>query len=174
MINRWVEIAGPRTTRDVARMISDIVSDDYLNIVAEPFGAGKYTLYLYLTDGRRIRLGDMGDGIKQIVTLLLLYKITKPKILLIDDVEAHINPSMLTFLAMWLADIVKEKVHVIITTHSLEAVDLIISVLDTIEPRIIISSLRDGKLLTKTIAPEEYEELRNAGLDVRISGGLLM
>ena len=75
---------------------------------------------------------------------------------------------------MWLADIVKEKVHVIITTHSLEAVDLIISVLDTIEPRIIISLLRDGKLLTKTIAPEEYEELRNAGLDVRISGGLLM
>ena len=109
MINRWVEIAGPGTTRDVARMISDIVSDDYLNIVAEPFGAGKYTLYLYLTDGRRIRLGDMGDGIKQIVTLLLLYKITKPKILLIDDVEAHMNPSMLTFFSNVVSGYSKRK-----------------------------------------------------------------
>ncbi len=173
--SRWVEIVGPETTRRIAEKVSELVYDDYVDLLMEPFGDGKSALYLYMKDGRRIRLGDVGDGIKQIITLMLLYTITRPKFLLIDDVESHMNPVLLSFLTRWLADLVeKENVNLIVSTHSIEAAKLIAGIMLELNPRIILTSIIDGELKCKYLTLEEVEELEKSGVDVRVSQGLLL
>ena len=85
----------------VAGELSKLVHEDYINFTMEPFHGGEPTLYAFLKDGRRVRLGDLGDGVQVLAVVMLLNELLKPKLLLWDDVEAHMNPSMLLYLAGW-------------------------------------------------------------------------
>jgi len=58
----------------------------------EPFHGGEVTLYAFLKDGRRVRLGDPGDGVRALAVIMLLHELVKPKLLLWDNVEAHRIP----------------------------------------------------------------------------------
>ena len=139
----WVEIAGPEITKRVAKSIGEAIGEDYIDMLLEPFGGGKSSLYLYTREGRRIRLGDVGDCVKQVVTLMLLYEITKPRFLLIDDVESHMNPAMLSFLVKWIVDVAENNNSiVVVSTHSIEATKILLNLATDIEPRIYDVSQR--------------------------------
>ena len=60
----------------VAKNIEEVINEDYADILLEPFSGDKSSLYPYTQEGRRIRLGDVGDCVKQVATLMLLYGIT--------------------------------------------------------------------------------------------------
>jgi len=172
---RWAEIAGPEITMKVAKSIGEAIGEDYVDMLLEPFGGGKSSLYLYTAKGRRIRLGDVGDGVKQIATLMLLHKITKPRLLLIDDVESHMNPAMLSFLARWIVDVAENNNSiVVVSTHSIEAAKILLNLAADIEPRVILTNLKNGILQTRALNKEELEELETSGVDVRIATGLLI
>ena len=162
---------------EVASALSKLVREDYINFTMEPFHGGEPTLYAFLKDGRRIRLGDLGDGVQVLAVAMLLYELLRPEVLLWDDVEAHMNPSMLLFLASWLAERVAEGTQVVVSTHSIEAVRLIAGAAEELVDdisRICLLSLRDGILRAKVLTIEEVEELKRAGIDVRMGEGFLI
>jgi len=162
---------------DVARALSEIVYEEYTNFTMEPLHGGKMTLYVFLKDGRRVRLGDLGDGVQTLTVAMLLRKLVGPELVLWDDVEAHMNPRALLHLAGWLAEVLCDGVQVVVSTHSLEAVKVIVDVakdLSRADARICLLSLRDGVLKARLMTLEEVERYERAGIDARMGEGFLL
>jgi len=161
----WEDLTSRRLTSRVATWISRTVDEDYIDLTAEPF-SGKPCINLYRSDKVRIRLGDLGDGTHMLVVARLLSEYLDPDLILWDDVESHMNPSTLTILAEWLSELVSKGKQVVITSHSLEAVNAITS----IEHKAVIVrvSRKGGVLEAKYYSSSDVEEFRKLGVDIRL------
>ncbi len=160
----WTDIANRGITSRVAEWVSQIAGEKYIDILAEPFG-GKPTLYLYRGDRARVRVGDVGDGVKMLVLSRAVVEYVDPEIVLWDDVEAHMNPRALQLLALWLAELVDGGRQVVVTSHSLEAVTTIAELCD--KATIVRLALENGELKTEYLSVEDVEKLKSLGIDVR-------
>ncbi|MHC1610061.1 MAG: AAA family ATPase [Candidatus Methanospirareceae archaeon] len=169
----WASIVNLGICKTVAEDVSGLVYDNYIDITIEPFLGGKLAIYGLLEDGRRIRLGDLGEGVQSYITARILYELEKPKVLLWDDIEAHLNPRMLLSIAEWFFDIVENGNQIIITTHSLEAARTIAG-LNEEKAKIYLTSLEKGNLKVKSLELKEIEEYLEAGIDVRVAEPLLL
>ncbi|MGB9896078.1 MAG: ATP-dependent nuclease [Thermoproteota archaeon] len=167
----WASIINLGIYKKVAEESSSFVYEKYNDLTIEPFLDGKLAIYVYLRDGRRIRLGDLGEGIQSYIIMRILYELRKPKILLFDVIESHFNPRILNNIAEWLSNLVSNGVQVVLTTHSLEATRIIASLNE--KSKIYLTSLEEGSLKSKTLSLEEVEEFLNAGVDVRMVESLL-
>jgi predicted ATPase len=166
--DNWVTITNLGIDRAVAEDVSKLVYDKYKNITIEPFLGGNTTINGLLEDGRRIRLGDQGEGFQIYLLAKILYELEHPKVLLWDDIEAHLNPRMLLSIAEWFFDILEKGDQVIVTTHSLEAARTIAGVNEE-KAAIHLTSLEKGVLKTKKLTLKEVEEYLEAGIDVRVA-----
>jgi predicted ATPase len=169
---RWIEILNTRAPALISREVSRFVSEEYVNVTAEPFTAGSMTFYVMLADGTRIRLSDLGSGVHLYVVNRLLYEHYRPDVVLWDDLETHFNPRLLTHVAEWFADLVEEGKQVIVSTHSLEVVEKIIAFVE--DATVLLTSLRDGKLKVRRVKPDELEEWAKAGIDPRYAEVFLL
>jgi len=172
--NHWVEFRNRGLTSKVAKMISEGITEEYDDLLLEPFIGGQQAIYVRTKDARGIRLGDLGSGVQVLATLMLLQEFVKPKILLIDDMESHMNPSLMMHAASWFGEILEKGSKIVISTHSLEAAKFIAGALEEHEPQITLLALRDGILSSKNLSLDEVENLEKAGIDVRVSGGILL
>jgi predicted ATPase len=170
--SRWIEILNTRAPALISREVSRFVSEEYVNVTAEPFMAGSMTFYAMLADGTRIRLSDLGAGVHLYVVNRLLYEHYRPDVVLWDDLETHFNPRLLTHVAEWFADLVEEGKQVIVSTHSLEVVEKIIAFVE--DATVLLTSLRDGKLKVRRVKPDELEEWAKAGIDPRYAEVFLL
>lgn len=170
---RWIEFVNRGVGRRVASELSKIIVKGLVDLTLEPFGGGTHALYAYMADGRRIRLGDLGDGAQVLAVAMSLFELVKPRILVWDDVEAHMNPSLLAYTAEWIASLVEEGVQVVASTHSIEAVRLFTGMVGD-RAKILLLDLEAGLLRAKELDSDDVEELWKAGLDVRSSGWLLL
>jgi hypothetical protein len=170
--NKWIEILNTGVPALIAKDVSRFVSEEYWNISAEPFIAGSMTFYVLLADGTRIRLGDLGAGVHLYIVNRLLYEHYRPDVVLWDDLETHFNPRLLSHITEWFADLVEEGKQVIVSTHSLEVVEKIISYVN--DATVLLTSLRDGKLRARRVKPDELEEWAKAGIDPRYAEVFLL
>jgi predicted ATPase len=170
--SRWIEISNTRAPALISREVSRFVSEEYVNVTAEPFTAGSMTFYAMLADGTRVRLSDLGAGVHLYVVNRLLYEHYRPDVVLWDDLETHFNPRLLTHVAEWFADLVEEGKQVIVSTHSLEVVEKIIAFVE--DATVLLTSLRDGKLKVRRVKPDELEEWAKAGIDPRYAEVFLL
>jgi hypothetical protein len=170
--NKWIEILNTGVPALIAKDVSRFVSEEYWNLSAEPFMAGSTTLYVLLADGTRIRLGDLGAGVHLYIVNRLLYEHYKPDVVLWDDLETHFNPRLLSHITEWFADLVEEGKQVIVSTHSLEVVEKIISYVN--DATVLLTSLRDGKLRVRRVKSDELEEWAKAGIDPRYAEVFLL
>jgi predicted ATPase len=170
--SRWIEISNTRAPALISREVSRFVSEEYVNVTAEPFMAGSMTFYAMLADGTRVRLSDLGAGVHLYVVNRLLYEHYRPDVVLWDDLETHFNPRLLTHVAEWFADLVEEGKQVIVSTHSLEVVEKIIAFVE--DATVLLTSLRDGKLKVRRVKPDELEEWAKAGIDPRYAEVFLL
>ncbi len=173
---RWVDISNMGIGSTVAPKISELVEENYDDLTLEPFGGG-LTIYLRKSNGKRIRISDLGDGAQLFLTALILKELVKPKVMLWDDLEAHMNPQMITRALEWLAGLVKEGVQVVATTHSMEVLSKALALMEVegLEKlfRVLLLQLRDGKLMSKPLSWDEASKLIEGGLDIRLAGSLL-
>jgi energy-coupling factor transporter ATP-binding protein EcfA2 len=169
---RWIEILNTRAPALISREVSRFVSEEYVNVTAEPFTAGSMTFYVMLADGTRIRLSDLGAGVHLYVVNRLLYEHYRPDVVLWDDLETHFNPRLLTHVVEWFADLVEEGKQVIVSTHSLEVVETLTAFVE--DAAVLLTSLRDGKLKVRKLGPKELEEWAKAGIDPRYAEALLL
>ena len=162
---KWVDFVNSGITSEVARWVSRVVGEDYLDVTAEPVG-GRHALLLYKSDGTRVRLGDVGDGVQVLVVARMLVDYLKPEVILWDDVESHMNPRALQLLTLWLSELVEQGRQVVVSTHSIEAARLILK----LAPQAILVrlELKNGTLEAKRLTVEELEKLEELGVDVRI------
>jgi energy-coupling factor transporter ATP-binding protein EcfA2 len=170
--NKWIEILNTGVPALIAKDVSRFVSENYWNISAEPYIAGSMTFYVLLADGTRIRLGDLGAGVHLYIVNRLLYEHYKPDVVLWDDLETHFNPRLLSHITEWFADLVEEGKQVIVSTHSLEVVEKIISYVN--DATVLLTSLRDGKLRVRRVKSDELEEWAKAGIDPRFAEVFLL
>ena len=168
----WIPIANCGVCRKIAQDVSKLVQDEYIDLTMEPF-LGRLSINVYLRDGRRIRLGDLGEGVQNYIVARILYESENYKILLWDDVEAHMNPIMLMATAQWLSKLVEKGDQVILTTHSLEATRIIASMAGD-KCNICLTSLENGVLNSRKLSLGEVEKLLEAGVDIRSASGLLI
>ena len=169
----WASIINLGICKKVAEDVSGLVYDNYRDITIEPFLGSALAIYGFLEDGRRIRLGDLGEGVQNYIIARILYELENPKVLLWDDIEAHLNPRMLLNIAGWFFDIAEDDNQVIITTHSLEAARTIAGINEE-KTAIYLTSLEKGALKTKKLTLKEIEEFSEAGIDVRVAEPLLL
>jgi hypothetical protein len=172
--DRWVDYRAQGSTSRIAKKISEGITSDYDDLLLEPFVRGQQTLYVRSRDGRGVRLGDEGSGVQVLTTLMLLYESIKPKTMLMDDVESHMNPSLLMQTTQWFGEILGSGTRLVISTHSLEAAKFIAGTLEEYKPEIILLALRDGILNTKLLTLEELREVEKAGIDPRMAEGVLL
>lgn len=173
MEENWAFIINSGICGKVAEEASVLSPEKYKNITIEPFLGRKLAVYVLLEDGTRIRLGDLGEGIQNYVIAKILYEVVRPKVLLWDDVEAHLNPRVLLKLSEWFSNIINEGGQVILTTHSLEAARTIASLSEE-KARISLTFLKDGLLKVKELTLNEVDDLLKAGVDVRVAEPLLL
>ncbi len=162
----WIDLSASGLTAKVAKSLSEIFDLDLTDILNEPFGGGSYALMVRLSDGSRIRLGDLGEGIQLLIVFSLLTEYMKPDLILWDDIESHMNPRSLVYLAHKLVDLVDAGKQVVVTTHSIEAARLLSGVTD--KAKIIKLELDNGILKTNTLTYDELEKYLDLGIDVRI------
>ena len=167
---KWIEILNTRAPALISRDVSRFVSEEYVNVTAEPFMAGSTTFYVMLADGTRIRLSDLGAGVHLYVVNRLLYEHYRPDVVLWDDLETHLNPRLLTHVVEWFADLVEEGKQVIVSTHSLEVVETLTAFVE--DAAVLLTSLRDGKLKVRKLGTKELEEWAKAGIDPRYAEAL--
>lgn len=169
---QWSEIVNSGISRKVAEDASELSPERYKDFTVEPMIGGQLDLYAYLDDGRRIRLGDLGEGMQSYVSCRILYELRKPKMVLWDDIESHLNPRMLNHIADWFADLVQEKRQVVISTHSLEATKVIAGINEE-NTRIYLDAIKDSVLKTRSMTLNEVESLQKSGIDPRIAEALM-
>ncbi|RJX15284.1 ATP-binding protein [Candidatus Bathyarchaeota archaeon] len=172
--NRWAEIIP--VTFKVASEFSGISWEQITNITLEPFGGSpeNLSLYVMLKDGGRVRLGDLGDGVQSLITLLLLYEISKPKILLVDDLESHMNPRALNLLFEWLLERIEEGIYIVASTHNLEVGKKFLSYFEEWGAEGILLGLKEGILKHKKLSLDKIEGLEQEGIDVRVAEPYLL
>jgi len=171
LLRKWVDIANTRSTLLVARDVSKYVQEDYVNITAEPFTGGVVTLFVMLSDGARIRLSDLGHGVHLYIINRLLYEHYKLDVILWDDLETHLNPRLLIHVAEWFTDLIDEGKQVIVSTHSLEAVETLTTFVE--DATVLLTSIRDGKLKARKIKLDELKTLSKLGMDPRMAEAFL-
>lgn len=171
--NNWASIMNLRIGKKVAKDASLLSIENYLDITMEPFLGGKISINAYLEDGKRIRLGDLGEGIQNYIIAKMLYILSNPKVLLWDDVEAHFNPKIIIDVAEWFSDLIERGKQIIISTHSLEAARLIAS-LNEENTIIYLTKLEDNVLKAKKLMLQDVENLLKAGIDIRLAESIII
>jgi len=61
--NHWVEFRSRGLTSKVAKRISEGITEEYDDLLLEPFIGGQQAIYVRTKDARGIRLGDLGSGV---------------------------------------------------------------------------------------------------------------
>ena len=168
----WIEISNKGAAAAVAKDVSRYVAEDYVNLTVEPFTGGKLSLFAMLSDGRRVRLSDLGAGVHLYVVNRLLYEHYRPEVVLWDDIEAHLNPRLLSHVAEWFADLVDDGKQVVVSTHSLEAVETLTTFVR--DATVLVTWLRDGVLKWMRVKPDELREWSRAGIDPRYAEVFLL
>ena len=168
----WIEISNKGATATVAKDVSRYVAEDYVNLTVEPFIGGELSLFAMLSDGTRVRLSDLGAGVHLYVVNRLLYEHYRPSVVLWDDVETHLNPRLLSHVAEWFADLVDEGKQVVVSTHSLEAVETLTTFVE--DATVLLTSLKDGILTARKIKLDELQSLARLGVDPRMAESFLL
>ncbi|MFM6461214.1 MAG: AAA family ATPase [Planktothrix sp.] len=113
-------------------------------------------------------LDIFGDGIKKTLAMALAIQSAKDGILLIDEIETSIHVSALSQVFSWLIEsCFKQNIQLFVTTHSLEAVDAMITSSKNID-NIVGFQLNKIDNSVKRFYGDLLSRLRlNRGLDIR-------
>lgn len=119
-----------------------------------------------------VKVRDLGDGVKKMLSVLLWLETSSPELVLWDDFEASVHPSLLKLVLEWL---IKKDWQVVIATHS---IDVLLKLLDIgFESKdcslLLLQKTPDDLLLQKRLTLEELEDLVSSNQDPRLLPDLL-
>jgi len=119
-----------------------------------------------------VKVRDLGDGVKKILSVLMWLEACSPELVLWDDFEASVHPTLIKLVLEWLA---KKDWQVVIATHS---IDVLLKIIDTkLESKdcglILLQKTADDILLHNRLTLEEIEDFVISNQDPRLLPDLL-
>jgi len=104
-----------------------------------------------------VRLKDTGDGLKRVISVLLWLEATRPALVLWDDFESNMHPSLIKAVLAWLAE---RDWQVVLATHSLDVLYALPDVWPKEEAQLIMLQKTDDDLLRADyMSVEELEHV---------------
>ena len=113
-----------------------------------------------------IDIDSLGEGVKRTLLVYLATMLLKPLLLLWDDAEVALHPTLAEKTISWLARL---DIQAVIATHS---IDLLRAYAKTAPPNsqlIYLERGRDDTITPHTVQPSELEEMLRRGLDPRLA-----
>lgn len=146
--------------RVINELINKCVDDKYSEVIFSPGlqarkEPSKGTPYY-------VKIKDLGDGIERVTLITMFLEAIKPRLILWDDFEASVHPSLIKELLKWL--FIKDW-QVVISTHS---IDVLSGLLD-VTAEIISKSISDERLFnSKKLDSSDFKilQLQKGGDDV--------
>ncbi|WP_143522103.1 ATP-binding protein [Pyrodictium delaneyi] len=114
--DNWISLVNSGITATVAKWTSRIIGNGrYIDMTAEPFGAGTESIYLYSDKGVRVRLSDMGECTATLAAARLAIDHRKPDIILIDGLDTMAPPELYPALIEWFTRLTEKGIQVVAT-----------------------------------------------------------
>lgn len=148
--------------KDVARFINSTIGDEYTEVYLETLEARKDPGE---GDPFWVELDDLGAGILKTIAIFLVVEYIDPGILIWDDMETSLHPSLMSHIVEWL---IKKDVQVIASTHS---IDVLSTMLD-LQPKnanvVQMAKSKEDIVSHDSLNMKELQLImENAGLDPR-------
>ena len=157
-----VEATGAHN-RVVGEVIDKCVDEKFTEVV--PFKQ-ELRLRRECPDGTsfHVRLEDVGDGLERVVPVLLWLGTLRPKLVLWDDFEANMHPSLVGAVLEWLAE---RDWQVVLATHSLDVLYALLDVWPEDAQLILLCRTADDVLRASYMELEELDRAVRAHQDPR-------
>jgi predicted ATPase len=156
----------------VKRGLNVSVAREYLNKVVydrftEVFLGSRDELYARKEVGNGVlyvRLKDLGEGIKRFVLAYLATEILNPALVLWDDIEVALHPSLAHILLKWLAESGRQ---IVIATHSIDVLESVVMVKPRNAQVILLKKDANDIVYHKALEIDEVEEILEKNIDIR-------
>jgi AAA15 family ATPase/GTPase len=156
--NRWGEPVS-RSTRALALQAGEEVREVFPGPGSELYARKEAEGKVLYT-----RLKDFGEGVKRFTLIYLVTELLNPLMVLWDDVEVAMHPSLLDTALNWLA---RSDRQVVVSTHSIDVLNSV----TLIEPRDaqIVMLWKDGNDIVyfRSLEIDEVEDLLDKHIDIR-------
>ncbi|MGC9445423.1 MAG: AAA family ATPase [Candidatus Methanospirareceae archaeon] len=119
-----------------------------------------------------VKVRDLGDGVKKMLSVLLWLEASSPELVLWDDFEASVHPTLIKLVLEWL---MKKNWQVVLTTHSIDTLSKLLEIDAESQNSgiILLQKTPDDVLLHKKHTLEELEDFVSANQDPRLLPDLL-
>jgi len=111
-----------------------------------------------------IDVNSLGEGVKRCILAYLAIEYLNPRVVLWDDIEVAVHPSLLETMLKWLANSGRQ---VVLTTHSID----VLHTLTRIQPKdlkvIVLKKSREDVVQHQSLTLDEVEDLFESGIDLR-------
>ncbi len=145
----------------VAKSLNKCVDDEYSEIL---FGEPMRIRKILLDNFTYVRINDLGSGAEKLVKIMALIEAINPKLILIDDFEAGLHPTMIDIFLEWLIEIDSQ---VVISTHSIDILYKLTDIEAKDSDVLFLKKSNDDILDYNILKLDEIEDLLNANLDPR-------
>jgi len=153
----------------IAKLVSSNLDEKFTEIVLKKDG-----WYLRREDASYIHINDVGDGLKKVIRAVMSIELINPSIILWDDFDTSLHPSMIKMLLNWLA---KRNWQVILSTHSIDVIYYLADLSDEIEDfdaqLVLLRKDQEDILHHQELTMDELEELLEGNVDPRTLAGEL-
>ena len=146
----------------LAKFLNECVNDNYSEFVfQEPISLRK----VYPNTTAFIELKDLGSGAEKVIKIMALLELLEPKLILIDDIEAGLHPTMIKLFFNWLK---KKKFQSILSTHSIDVLYHLVDIKPADTSILQLNKSNEDILSYEVLTLDELEDLLDANTDPRL------
>ncbi len=155
------EITKKSLHTKVAKFINKSIDDRFTEVIWTDEG-----ISLRRKDAKYIKIEDLGSGARKVITTMLALENINPKLVLWDDFDAGMHPSLIKTVLKWLNS--HKDWQVVLSTHSIDVLYHILDLENTKDIRIHLLRKKYDILESRAIDVEELEDLIDANTDPRL------
>jgi len=145
----------------VAKSLNKCVDDEYSEIL---FGDPIRIRKIFSDNFTYVRISDLGSGAEKLIKIMLLIESITPELILIDDIEAGLHPTMINIFLKWL---INRGSQVVISTHSIDVLYKLTEINPSDCNVLFLKKSREDNLKYDKLSLDEIEVLLNANTDPR-------
>lgn len=152
---------------ELAKFLNRCVNDEYSELVfLEPISLRK----VYENKSVYIQVRDLGAGAEKVIKIMAFLEIIDPKLVLIDDFEAGLHPTLIKIFLEWLK---QKKYQTIISTHSIDVLYHLIDINPEDTSILQLNKSNDDVLSYNSLTLNQIEDILDANNDPRWLGSQL-
>lgn len=160
----WNKVTKAGANFDFVKKISKTVSDNFTEVFID---RNNMSLRKESQDKPKyIHASDLGSGFMKILYAGLWLECWQPKLILWDDFEASIHPSLITLALQWLLG---KDAQVVISTHSMDVLGALTSMEPPDTSVILLRKSQNDVLDYQALSAEECRDMIISSIDPRFA-----